>query len=283
MKQFEKWIYLLFVLVISETLPAQHLLINDIAKQWKNQGLDELEGIYAVYNKESAIYNKEVVYGIIRYYSSHRLFICKQVDSSCVVVGTLRNLTNKSYLTSIELNGDKLYNIELNFNTSFEKFGLSSYNDLDFIKIYPEDETVNYSEEIDVSLQNEIEVELSGSGVFEVPVIINGVLKLFFIIDTGASETQISPDVFLTLYRSKTIDESDKLPGKEFVFADGSSAFSDRYMLRSVEIGGIEIKNVSVSISSSIEAPILLGQNLLSRLGNFRIDYNNKKLIIRLC
>jgi len=58
MKQFEKWIYLLFVLVISETLSAQHLLINDIAKQWKNQGLDELEGIYAVYNNKKLIIKK---------------------------------------------------------------------------------------------------------------------------------------------------------------------------------------------------------------------------------
>jgi predicted aspartyl protease len=281
MKFYGKWICLIFVFFVSNILIAQKLSINDVAEQWKNQGFDKLEGIYGIYDKEAESYNKELLYGIIRYYNSHRLFICKDLDNDqCIVVGTLKDLSNNSFLTNIELKGDKLYNIELIFNSNFNKFELSSYKNLEFTKIYPKDETEEYSGEDDVSLRNEIEVELSGSGVFEVPVLINGVLKLFFIIDTGASETQISPDVFLTLYRSKTIDNDDRLKGQEFTFADGSSAFSDRYMLHSLEIGGVEIKNVPVSISKSIKAPILLGQNVLSRLGKFRIDYANKKLII---
>lgn len=270
------------MLLISNVLIAQKLSVNDIAEQWNNQGLDKFEGIYGVYNKKTESFDKDVLYGIIRYYNSHRLFICKDISKdNCIVVGSLRNLSEKSFLTNIELKGNKLYNIELSFKSNFNKFELRSYNNLEFTKIYPKGETETNPKEDNVSLQNEIEVELSGSGVFEVPVIINGVLKLFFIIDTGASETQISPDVFLTLYRSKTIDDNDRLQGQEFTFADGSSAFSDRYMLHSIEIGGVEIKNVPVSISNSIEAPILLGQNVLSRLGEFRIDYDNKKLIIK--
>ena len=40
---------------------------------------------------------------------------------------------------------------------------------------------------------------IESGGVYEVPVLVNGVLKINFIIDSGASDVAISPDVALTL------------------------------------------------------------------------------------
>lgn len=117
-------------------------------------------------------------------------------------------------------------------------------------------------------------------GVYEVPVLLNGVLKINFILDSGASEVFISPDVALTLQRTGTISDLDWLPGKTFQFADGSTAQSRRFLLRSIEIGGRVFENVPCAIANDISAPMLLGQSVLERLGGYRVDYENSVLVI---
>src|SRR5215475_4640676 len=59
-------------------------------------------------------------------------------------------------------------------------------------------------------------------GVYEIPVEINGVITLHFVLDTGAAEVNIPADVALTLYRAGTIWDTDFLPGRTYTLADGS-------------------------------------------------------------
>src|SRR5262249_2477141 len=102
-------------------------------------------------------------------------------------------------------------------------------------------------------------------GVYEVSVEVNGVIKLNFILDTGASEVNIPADVALTLYRTGTIRESDFLPGQTYRLADGSILQSSRFLLQSLKIGNNRIVNVPGSIGSA-SSPLLLGQSFLERL-----------------
>jgi hypothetical protein len=92
------------------------------------------------------------------------------------------------------------------------------------------------------------------SGVYTLPVTVNGVLALHFILDTGASEVVIPADVALTLVRTGTIQDSDFLPGADYTLADGSVVSSPRF--------------------------ILIGQNVLERFGAWGIDNKNKVLIL---
>jgi len=48
--------------------------------------------------------------------------------------------------------------------------------------------------------------------VYQIPVKINEVITLGFVLDTGAAEVNIPADVALTLYRAGTIQDSDFLP-----------------------------------------------------------------------
>jgi aspartyl protease family protein len=116
------------------------------------------------------------------------------------------------------------------------------------------------------------------SGVYEVPVTLNNVLSIYFVIDSGAADISISPDVALTLIRTKTIKKKDWLSGAIYRFADGSIAKSQRFKLRSVKIGDVELKNVTCSISNSLDAPMLLGQSALQKLKRYSIDYDKKIL-----
>lgn len=127
-------------------------------------------------------------------------------------------------------------------------------------------------------IENEIKL-ISVGGVYEIPVILNDVLKINVILDSGAADVSIAPDVVLTLIRTGTVKKYDWLPGQVYLFADGSKARSKRFNLRSITIGNKTFKNVTCSIAETIEAPMLLGQSVLRKLGRYTIDY--KKGVIQ--
>lgn len=127
--------------------------------------------------------------------------------------------------------------------------------------------------------KNVISVVKEG-GVLRTNVTLNGVLKIDMVIDSGASEVSISPDVASTLVKSGTVEEEDWLESKTYVFADGSTAKSKRFKIDQIKIGNYAINDVAVSISNSVTSPLLLGQNVLSKLGEITIDYDNSRIIV---
>lgn len=130
-----------------------------------------------------------------------------------------------------------------------------------------------------ITSTNTINVKRTG-GVYSVPVELNGVLKIDFIFDSGASDVSISPDVALILLKTGTIKNEDWLPGAYYSFADGSTAKSARFKLKSVKIGNKTITNVVCSISNSIHAPMLLGQSVLGKFGKYTFDNNKLTLTL---
>jgi len=118
-------------------------------------------------------------------------------------------------------------------------------------------------------------------GVYEIPVIINGVLKISFILDSGAAGITLSSDVALTLMRTGSINQADFLEPQKFILADGTVVENDVVNLKSIEIGDKKIENISASISPNIEAPILIGTSVLESLGKITIDYKRGILIIK--
>ena len=120
---------------------------------------------------------------------------------------------------------------------------------------------------------------IKSGGVYELPVEVNGVITLHFILDTGASEVNIPADVALTLYRTGTIRETDFLPGQTYTLADGSTLKSARFVLRSLKIGQRRIDNVAASVGD-VSGPLLLGQSFLEELGAWGIDGQKQVLVL---
>lgn len=116
------------------------------------------------------------------------------------------------------------------------------------------------------------------SGIYEVPILINGVLKIDMIFDTGASEIYLTPDVISTLARTKTIKEEDILEGKNFMDASGKVNPSLRFNLKEIKIGKYVIKNVACGVSQSLKSPSLLGLNALGELGKVEINFKENTL-----
>jgi hypothetical protein len=109
------------------------------------------------------------------------------------------------------------------------------------------------------------------AGTFKIPVLINGVIELHFVLDSGASDVVIPADVVITLMRTGTLTESDFLGSKTYVLADGSPVPSRTFGIRTLKVGNRIIENVVGSIGD-VRGDLLLGQSFLSKLNYWSID-----------
>ncbi len=109
------------------------------------------------------------------------------------------------------------------------------------------------------------------AGVYKVPCSVNG-LKLKFIFDTGAASVCISQTYAEMMLENGYLDESDILGKSQSTIADGSNIDNVVINLRKVEIGGLSLENVSAVVVPTQNAPLLLGQSVIQRIGKVSID-----------
>jgi clan AA aspartic protease (TIGR02281 family) len=117
-------------------------------------------------------------------------------------------------------------------------------------------------------------------GTFEVPVVLNGVITLDFIIDSGASDVSIPADVALTLVRTGTLQVGDFLGNQTYTLADGSTVPSPTFIIRSLKVGDVEIRNVHASVSH-VNGSLLLGESFLKRCNSWSIDNRRGVLLLQ--
>jgi len=124
-------------------------------------------------------------------------------------------------------------------------------------------------------------VKFSNDGVKEIPIKINNLSPINFIIDTGADETTVTSDILSVLIRQKIVTEADFLEGREYRLADGSTVKSPRFIIRKMEIGDFVLRDITASISSAKATP-LLGQNVLSKFQSIRQDNVNQEVVFEI-
>ncbi len=133
------------------------------------------------------------------------------------------------------------------------------------------------------SIQDSSAISLvkSKQGVYETSVLINGVLKLDMIFDSGAAEVFFTPDIVLTLFRTKTITDEDILAGGSYADANGNVNKSIRFKIRELNLGGIVLKDIAAGVSSSLDGMNLLGLSAIEKLGKIEIDFANGAVITK--
>ncbi|MGC8491385.1 MAG: retropepsin-like aspartic protease family protein [Syntrophobacteraceae bacterium] len=117
------------------------------------------------------------------------------------------------------------------------------------------------------------------SSVYTLPVRVNGVITLTFVLDSGASEVTIPSRVARALLQAGTIRAKDFLPNQRYMLANGSIVTGARFMIRELEVGGVKIFDVP-AVVSSVAGPPLLGQSFLARVGRWEIDNDRRVLIL---
>lgn len=115
-----------------------------------------------------------------------------------------------------------------------------------------------------------IKMEKSG-GVFTIPCYVNGV-KMNFIFDTGASNVCISLTEALFLSKNGYLDDDDIIGAGYTQVADGSIVENMEINLHSIEIGGVMVTDVRAIVTKSINAPLLLGQSAIQKLGRIEME-----------
>jgi clan AA aspartic protease (TIGR02281 family) len=116
-------------------------------------------------------------------------------------------------------------------------------------------------------------------GTLQVPVVINGKMSLNFTIDSGATDVSIPATVFAALTRDGTVSSQDFLDKRMYKLADGSGEISQRFRIRSLRVGKLEVRDVIASVGDS-GGLLLLGQSFLSRLKSWSIDNEQQTLLV---
>jgi clan AA aspartic protease (TIGR02281 family) len=129
------------------------------------------------------------------------------------------------------------------------------------------------------TVHTEVPVQESG-GAYTVPVMINGVLSLDFMIDSGASDVVIPADVAGTLVRSGTLTRDDLIGDRTFVLANGEEVPSAEFRLKTLKVGTLILHDVVASVSDS-KGSLLLGQTFLSRLSSWSFDNSRHVLVLK--
>lgn len=120
------------------------------------------------------------------------------------------------------------------------------------------------------------------NGVKYVRVAVNGV-GFDMIFDTGCSSTLISIAEARYLYEKGKLTDEDVLGMANSQVADGSIVENMVVNLREVVIDDqITCPNVQAVVSANINAPLLLGNEVLNRLATITIDNDNQTLNFKL-
>lgn len=115
-------------------------------------------------------------------------------------------------------------------------------------------------------------------GVKLVPVEING-MKLDMIFDTGCATTLISMAEASYLYSKGLLSDEDILGVGNSQVADGRIIKNTVINLKKVVLGDqLVFYNVQASVSENLQAPLLLGNEVLNRVASYTID-NTEQVI----
>lgn len=124
------------------------------------------------------------------------------------------------------------------------------------------------------------EIPFSKEGnMCKVKCAVNG-LPLHFIFDTGASNVSLSSVEATFMVKNGYLSASDIVGKQHFLTTSGEVSEGTVINLREVKFGNLYLDNIKASVVRNQSAPLLLGQNVLSKLGKIEIDNEKRNLKI---
>ncbi len=120
--------------------------------------------------------------------------------------------------------------------------------------------------------QTVIQMEEYG-GLYRIPCKVNGA-KMKLIFDTGADKVCLSLFMANYLYDNDYITDEDIVGSGATAVADGSIVNHIKINIKDIEIQGIHLKNVEAIVMDGQDAPLLLGQSAIKKLGKYSISGN---------
>lgn len=131
---------------------------------------------------------------------------------------------------------------------------------------------------ISTQAQTVIKMKREG-GVSIISCKVNSV-PMSFVFDTGASDVTISLTEANFMFKNGYLSKNDITGVSNYLDANGDISEGININLREIEIQGLKLYNVEASIVKNMDAPLLLGQSAISKLGNIQINLNDNTLTI---
>lgn len=104
-----------------------------------------------------------------------------------------------------------------------------------------------------------------------------GGVSYTYIIDSGASEMMISKSMETKFLDLGIIRNSDYLPSRIYVLADGSQKTYRRVKLSSIRIAGERVEDIIVAITDD-SSPLLLGKSFLNKFKSWKLNNSNSTI-----
>lgn len=132
--------------------------------------------------------------------------------------------------------------------------------------------------------ESEIRIPYSESaGVKTLKCLINGTILTDMILDSGCSGTLISIEEARYLAAKGALTANDYMGQTHSQIADGSIVEDAVFNIKSIVIADqIECTNVTVTVSSNSNAPLLLGNEVLDRLPQWTVDNRHQEIVFKL-
>ena len=227
-----------------------HLGRNDEAIEWMNKMLESSE-------EEGVRYEAACLYSLMG-----------DIEKSLYYLEESLKRGNKSYhhmMTDDDI--DNIRNLDA-FKALMEKY-------------FPQEVEQESSNEALVEYAEKVvEVPFTRhGGVTQVKCSVNG-LPLHFIFDTGAADVTISRVEATFMFKNEYLSSSDVIGKARYIDANGDISVGTVLNIKKITFGGLELENVRASVVESNNAPLLLGQSVLNRLGKIEIDYDRSVLKI---
>ena len=121
------------------------------------------------------------------------------------------------------------------------------------------------------TVTHEIPLTRQSGGTYLVKASVNG-LPMDFILDTGCSDVSISKVESDFMLKNGYLAERDLRGEQRYTDANGNVNTSQAVNLATVKLGEFEVKNIRAGIVPNQQAPLLLGQGVLSKFGKVEID-----------
>lgn len=125
-----------------------------------------------------------------------------------------------------------------------------------------------------------IPLELDKSGLYHITVKVNQV-PMKFILDTGCSTMLISKTDANFLLKHELVHESKIGENVQTIDANENKDINRTISIDEIILDDIILNNIPCIISNVENVEPLLGQAVLSKLGQITIDYEGNKLLIR--
>lgn len=82
------------------------------------------------------------------------------------------------------------------------------------------------------------------------------------------------------MFKNEYLTSNDVVRKARYMDANGDISIGTVLNIKKITFGGLELENVRASVVESNNAPLLLGQSVLNRLGKIEIDYDRTVLKI---